>query len=170
MLCQLTGDLPVRSQIGVILPTYYESQNVEGLIAEIENLGLDASILVVDDSSPDKTSEIVKKLQKKYANLLLCIRPRKGGLGSAITNGFRVFLSLANPPKVIITMDADYSHDPKAIPQLLRPMKSGCGIVIGSRYCRGGNTAGWSWARKVLSRSANVIAKSVVGLHLHDCT
>jgi len=170
MLCQLTGDLTVRSQIGVILPTYCESQNVEGLIDEIETLGLDASILVVDDSSPDKTSEIVKKLQKRYTNLLLYVRSQKGGLGSAITDGFRVFLSLANPPKFIVTMDADYSHDPKAILQLLRQMKSGCGIVIGSRYCRGGNTAGWSWARKVVSRGANVVAKSVVGLNLHDYT
>src|SRR3989337_2581196 len=100
MLCQLTGDLTVRSQIGVILPTYCESQNVEGLITEIENLGLDASVLVVDDSSPDKTSEIVKKLQGRYTNLLLNVRPRKDGLGSAITDGFRVFLSLANPPKI----------------------------------------------------------------------
>ena len=70
----------------------------------------------------------------------------------------------------MVTMDADYSHDPKAILQLLRRMKGGCGIVIGSRYCRGGSTAGWSWARKVVSRGANVVAKSVVGLNLHDYT
>jgi dolichol-phosphate mannosyltransferase len=67
-------------------------------------------------------------------------------------------------------MDADYSHNPKAVPQLLSKMQSGCGIVIGSRYCRGGKIAGWSGARKIISRTANIIAKFLVGLKLRDCT
>jgi dolichol-phosphate mannosyltransferase len=167
---QLTGDLCVTSEVGVILPTYREAENIANLIDEIENLQLNTSILVIDDSSPDRTAETVKNLQKKYSNILLCVRPKKSGLGTAITDGFKIFLSLKSAPKFIVTMDADYSHNPKAVPQLLSKMQSGCGIVIGSRYCRGGKIAGWSGARKIISRTANVVAKFLVGLKLRDCT
>jgi len=167
---QLTGNLDVNAPIGVILPTYSEAQNIEGLITDIEKLPLNTSILVIDDSSPDKTAEIVRNLQKKYDNVFLCVRPQKSGLGNAITDGFKTYLSLKNPPRVIVTMDADYSHDPKAIPQLVQHLQPGVGIVVGSRYCRGGNTAGWSWSRKFLSRTANIAANSIVRLKVRDCT
>ena len=170
MSYQLTGDLGVNSEVGVILPTYREADNIGKLIVEIENLPLNASILVIDDSSPDKTAEIVKDLQKNYGNILLCVRPKKSGLGTAITEGVKIFLSLKTSPQFIVTMDADYSHNPQAILQLLSNMQSGCGIVIGSRYCRGGKTAGWPYARKIISRAANIVAKSVVGSKLDDCT
>jgi dolichol-phosphate mannosyltransferase len=166
----LMGALRKPSDVGVILPTYREAENITSLISEIENLPLETAILVIDDSSPDRTAEIVKNLQKKYENILLYVRPEKRGLGTAITDGFKIFLSLKSPPKFIMTMDADYSHNPKALPQLLSGMQSGCGIVIGSRYCRGGETAGWSFTRKMISRTANVVAKFLVGLKLRDCT
>jgi dolichol-phosphate mannosyltransferase len=167
---RLTGDFGVISEIGVILPTYQEVENIANLIEGIENLQLNTSILVVDDSSPDGTAETVKNLQKKYDNILLCVRPQKRGLGTAITDGFKIFLALKSVPKFIVTMDADYSHDPKAVPQLLPKMQSGWGIVIGSRYCRGGKIVGWSGARKIVSRTANFAAKFLVGLKLRDCT
>jgi len=167
---RLTGDFGVISEIGVILPTYREVENIANLIEGIENLQLNTSILVVDDSSPDGTAETVKNLQKKYDNILLCVRPQKRGLGTAITDGFKIFLALKSVPKFIVTMDADYSHNPKAVPQLLPKMQSGCGIVIGSRYCRGGKIVGWSGARKIVSRTANFAAKFLVGLKLRDCT
>jgi dolichol-phosphate mannosyltransferase len=170
MSYQLTGDLGVNAEVGVILPTYCEAGNIGKLIVEIENLPLNASILVMDDSSPDKTAEIVKKLQRKYGNILLCVRPEKSGLGTAITDGFKIFLSLKNSPRFIVTMDADYSHNPKAILQLLTRMQCGCGIAIGSRYYRGGGTVGWPFTRKIISRAANTVAKSVIGFKLHDCT
>src|SRR3990170_3868571 len=134
---QIAGKLDLTAPIGVILPTYCEAQNIEGLITDIEKLPLNTSIIVIDDSSPDKTAEIVRNLQKKYDNVFLCVRPQKSGLGTAITDGFKTYLSLKNPPRVIVTMDADYSHDPKAIPQLVQHMQPGVGIVVGSRYCRG---------------------------------
>jgi len=169
-MSHLMGALRDASDVGVILPTYREAENITNLIDEIENLPLETAILVIDDSSPDGTAEVVKNLQKKYGNILLCVRPEKRGLGTAITDGFKIFLSLKSPPRFIVTMDADYSHNPKAIPQLLSTMQTGCGIVIGSRYCRGGETAGWSCARKIISRTANVVAKFLVGLKLDDCT
>ncbi len=170
MSFQLTGDLKSPSTVGVILPTYREAENIANLIEDIENLELNISILVIDDSSPDRTAEVVKNLQKKYGNLLLCIRPKKSGLGTAITDGFKIFLGSQFPPRFIVTMDADYSHNPKEVPQLLSNMQNGCGIVIGSRYCRGGKIAGWPFTRKIVSRAANGIAKFLMGLKLRDCT
>jgi dolichol-phosphate mannosyltransferase len=168
MFSQLIGDF--KPQVGILLPTYCEIQNIEALITEIKNLPINTTILVIDDSSPDGTAETVKKLQRKYVDLLLHIRPQKSGLGSAITDGFRIFLSLNNVPHFIVTMDADYSHNPEDLPRLVSNMYGGCDLTIGSRYCKGGKIAGWSFTRKVLSRSANVLARSILGLQLHDCT
>jgi dolichol-phosphate mannosyltransferase len=170
MSFQLTGCLKGTSDVGVILPTYSEAENIANLIEEIERLPVEAAILVIDDSSPDRTAEVVEKLQEKYGNILLCVRPEKLGLGTAIRDGFKIFLSLKFPPKFIIVMDADYSHDPKVIPRLLAKIQDGCGVVVGSRYCRGGEIAGWSCTRKIASRAANVAAKFLVGLKLDDCT
>lgn len=170
MSYQLSGNVDLSSEVGVILPTYREAENIAKLIAEIENLSINASILVIDDSSPDKTAELVKTLQKKYGNILLCVRPEKSGLGTAITDGFKIFLSLKNSPRFVVTMDADYSHNPEAILHLLSTMCCGCGIAIGSRYCRGGKTVGWPFTRKLISRAANAVAKSIVGFKLNDCT
>ena len=170
MSFQLTGDLKVTSDVGVILPTYREAENIASLIEDIKNLPFNTSILVIDDSSPDRTEEIVKILQKKYGNILLCVRPEKSGLGTAITDGFKIFLSSKHPPKFIVTMDADYSHNPKAMPQLLSGMQSGCGIVIGSRYCKGGKIDGWPFTRKIISRAANIVAKFLMDLKPRDCT
>jgi len=172
MSYQLIGNPNVvGSEIGIILPTYREADNISKLIEDIEDLKLDVSILVIDDSSPDETAKIVQEKQNKYGNVLFYVRPKKGGLGTAITDGFKFFLSSKQAPKYVVTMDADYSHNPKAIPQLISGMhESDYGIVIGSRYCKGGNIKGWPFTRKVISRIANFIAKLSLGLKPHDCT
>jgi len=170
MLRQVNGDADIDSQIGVVLPTYCEAQNITKLIPEIEALPLNTTILVVDDSSPDGTAEAVKKLQVQYPNILLLVRPEKLGLGTAITDGFKVFLSLKNVPEFVVTMDADYSHLPEDLPRLVSNVRSGYSLVIGSRYCHGGKIAGWSFARKVISQSANFLARSLLNLRPNDCT
>jgi len=168
---QLIGHEVPGAEIGIILPTYREAENISKLIDDIESLKLNSTILVIDDSSPDKTGEIVREKQKKCSNVMLCIRPKKSGLGTAITDGFKFFLTLKLPPKYVITMDADYSHYPKAIPQLLSTMrKTDCGIVVGSRYIKGGAITNWPFTRKMISRAANSIAKFSLGLKPHDCT
>ncbi len=90
----------MNSEVGVILPTYGEAENISKLIEDIENLKLDASILVIDDSSPDGTAEIVQEKQKKYPNITLYVRPKKTGLGTAITDGFKIFLIRQATPKI----------------------------------------------------------------------
>jgi len=166
----IEGNLGINSEIGIILPTYCEAQNIEKLIDEIENLNLSTSILVIDDSSPDGTTNIVKKCQEKHDDILLFVRPKKSGLGTAITDGFRIFLSLKKPPKYIITMDADYSHNPKEIPKLIAPVQRGFDLVIGSRYCKGGSTRDWSIVRLIISKVANFIASCMIGAKICDYT
>ncbi len=168
---QLIGNSMRGYEVGVILPTYREADNISNLIDDIEKLNLNAELLVIDDSSPDKTAQIVQQKQTQYPNIRLHVRPKKSGLGSAITDGFKIFLNSENTPKYIVTMDADYSHNPQALPQLLSNMKDERdGIVIGSRYVKGGATEGWPLTRKVISKTANFIAKVALGLKLKDCT
>jgi len=160
----------IDSEIGIMLPTYCEAANIEKLILELEDSNLNASILVIDDSSPDGTADLVRKLQKKYSNIVLLVRSRKLGLGTAITDGFRMFLSGKNPPKYIITMDADYSHNPQQIPSLLASGRKGHDLVVGSRYCQGGGTQDWSLARHAISKVANLITKFRVDAKISDYT
>jgi len=166
----IEGDLEINSEIGVILPTYCEAANIKRLIGEIENLNMSISILVIDDSSPDGTANIVRGLQKEHDNILLLVRPRKSGLGTAITDGFKIFLSLRNPPEFIVTMDADYSHNPKDALRVVNAAKEGRGLAIGSRYCKGGGIINWSLFRLVTSRIANLVASSLVRARIHDYT
>ena len=166
----IEDNIGYNKEAGILLATYCEASNIERLIVEIESLKKDLQILVIDDSSPDGTADIVRSLQARYANILLIVRPSKLGLGTALTLGFQTFLSLKKPPKKIIAMDADYSHNPQDIPLLLSSLRKGDGLVIGSRYCQGGRISGWPLTRRVISRAANILAKSIARLKLYDCT
>jgi dolichol-phosphate mannosyltransferase len=169
-LKNIEGDLHTKSEIGIILPTYCEAVNIESLIGDIENLNLDLRVIVIDDSSPDGTANTVRKLQKKYKNILLSVRSKKLGLGTAITDGFKILLSLKNPPAYIVTMDADYSHNPKDVPRAVLAAKKGKGLAIGSRYCKGGGVVKWSIFRRVTSRVANILASLLVRARINDYT
>lgn len=164
------GDTGLNSELGFILPTYCEAASIEPLIHEIEGLNLSTSILVIDDSSPDHTADLVKRLNEKYKNILVLVRPKKSGLGTAITDGFRVFLSLKNPPRYIVTMDADYSHDPSDVPSVVSAAKEVQGLAIGSRYCAGGRVANWNLFRWLISRIANTLSSCLIGAGIHDYT
>ncbi len=156
--------------VAVMLPTYDEAENIESLIREIESLNLDLTITVIDDSSPDRTADIARRLHDEYGNVHVVSRPEKQGLGTAITDGFRYALSLPRVPDYIILMDADYSHNPKDIPRLLAVARKGSDLVIGSRYIDGGENVGSSLRRRVISRLANFVAAFTVGARFHDCT
>ncbi len=157
-------------KVAVVLPTYCEAENIESLIRELQELKLNLLIAVIDDSSPDGTTEIVKKLQEEHDNILLFIRPKKLGLGTAIITGFRLILSLKDTPEYIIAMDADYSHSPQEIPRLIYTANCGADLVVGSRYCQGGKIIGSHWKRKLISRFANFTAARIVGVGVRDCT
>ena len=172
MSCKVLGEASfLNSELGVILPTYNEADTIGQLIEDIENLNLNATILIIDDSSPDGTLGIAQQKQEKYENVLLYTRAQKRGLGTAITDGFKFFLNAQFIPKYIITMDADYSHNPQDIPRFLSTIKEcNSGIVIGSRYINTGRIAGWPISRKILSKTANYTARVALGLKLKDCT
>ena len=156
--------------IAVLLPTYCERENIGNLIREIQELNLSISLIVVDDSSSDGTSDIVKELAEEYDNITLISRPGKLGLGTAITDGFRCALKLNKIPTYIITMDSDYSHNPQDISRLVESAKKGNDVVIGSRYVKGGNARNWPLKRRLISRFANVIANIIIGRRTRDCT
>jgi dolichol-phosphate mannosyltransferase len=153
-----------------MLPTYNEAENIESLIREIQSLNLDLTIALVDDSSPDETANIARKLNEEYGNIHIISRPEKLGLGTAITDGFRYLLSRKRTPDYIITMDADYSHNPQDIPRLLNAARKGHDLVLGSRYIKQGKVIGSSLSRRAISRIANIIAGITIGTRLHDCT
>lgn len=157
-------------EAAIILPTYNESENIRDLILAIEELNIDSLILVIDDSSPDGTQEIVRGLQKEFENIMLIVRPRKMGLGTAITDGFKTILSLPDKPEYVITMDADFSHNPKDIPRLIQHAKEGYDIVVGSRYIKGGEIVGWTPTRIIISGIANRMAKAILRIPINDLT
>ncbi len=165
-----TETLDKKPSVAILLPTYCEAGNIESLIRRIKALKPDSLIIVIDDSSHDGTGGIVKRLQKRYANLRVVTRPAKLGLGTAITDGFRIVLSLEDSPDYIISMDADYSHNPEAIPKLLTTAQEGYDLVIGSRYLDDSRIVGWHTMRRLISRVANFIASTVLGVRIHDCT
>lgn len=163
-------NLTAEPSIIIIIPTYCEAKNIERLIRKIQTLNLNLRIVVVDDSSPDQTQHIVTELNKEFNNIVLVSRPKKLGLGTAITDGFRNALALDPIPDFIITMDSDFSHNPKDIPRLVNIAKKGYNLVVGSRYISGGKMKNWPLSRKIISRFANVIATGAVGLRINDFT
>lgn len=154
----------------IVLPTYNESENIRNLILAIEELKINPLILVIDDSSPDGTQNIVRGLQREFNNIMLVVRPCKMGLGTAIREGFKILASLPERPEYVITMDADFSHNPNDIPRLLRYAEKGYDVVVGSRYIKGGAIKGWSILRITISKIANKIAKNLIRLQINDYT
>jgi len=151
----------------IIIPTYNEINNIELIINKIVHLNLNVDILVVDDNSPDKTFEKVKILQQELTNLFLIINKKKSGIGKAYIKGFEFAID-KNYNKVI-QIDADMSHNPDDIIKLIHASKSH-DLIIGSRYINGIRIINWPLTRLALSYFANLYAKTITGLHIHDCT
>ena len=150
-------------RVQVVIPTYQEAENIATAIDGARQALPDAAILVVDDSSPDGTATVAERCG---ANVL--VRPRREGLGAAYRDGW--LQALDDGFDVIVSMDADGSHDPAALPQLIAPIESGADLVLGSRYIAGGAVPGWPAHRLWLSKGGNTYAKAVLGLPVHDAT
>lgn len=152
----------------VIIPTYNEKSNIGRLIVEVLEKDYRLDILVIDDASPDGTAEVVKAIVAQNPRVNLMERPGKLGLGTAYIAGFK--WALERPYEFMFEMDADFSHDPKSLPEMLKAIEN-ADVVIGSRYLEGRVTvANWPITRLLLSYGANVYARAVTGLKIYDAT
>ncbi len=153
----------------VILPTYNEAENIEEVLTRTRAAVPDASILVVDDGSPDGTADLAEGFDATLGNISVLRRSGKSGLGSAYRAGFR--WGIERGYEALVEMDSDLSHDPAALPGMLATLEStGAGLVVGSRYIPGGTIPDWSWHRKALSRWGNRYAGFVLGMPVRDAT
>ncbi len=152
----------------VVIPTYNEAENVEAVVRRVRSALPGAGILVVDDGSPDGTADLVDKVGVELPDVHVLRRSGKAGLGSAYRAGFRWGLDAGYD--ACVEMDADFSHDPAALPSLVAPLEDGYEVVIGSRYVPGGKIPNWSWSRHLLSWGGNRYADAVLGLGVADST
>ncbi len=151
----------------VVIPTYNEIDNIIRIIKAILDVKPDMHILVVDDNSPDGTADSVKDFATTNPNIHIIVRAGKMGLGTAYCEGFA--WALENGFEAIMEMDADFSHDPKEIPNFMEAIKE-YDLVIGSRYSVGVNVVNWPLRRLILSYGANIYARVITGIPVHDAT
>jgi dolichol-phosphate mannosyltransferase len=153
----------------VIIPTYNERGNIENILDAVMDLKEDFHVLVVDDSSPDGTADLVRKKQEEHPALIhLLERKEKTGLGTAYIAGFRWALNKGYG--YIFEMDADFSHNPKDLPRLYEACANGADMSVGSRYTKGGKVSNWPYSRVLMSYFASLYVRMVLWLHIKDTT
>jgi dolichol-phosphate mannosyltransferase len=155
------------TQAWIVIPTYNEAENLPALVAAVR-AEIAASILVVDDNSPDGTGRIADELAADHPDVHVLHRPGKAGLAAAYVAGFQH--ALAEGADYVLEMDADFSHDPADLPRLLEAARTGADVVLGSRYVPGGGVDGWSLDRQILSRAGGLYARFVLGSSIRDLT
>ena len=152
----------------MVLPTFQEAANVVEVLRRVRAAAPGADVLVVDDGSPDGTADLAQAAGRELGGVDVLRRTAKAGLGKAYRAGFAV--GLERGYEVLVEMDADLSHDPAALPSLLRAVEDGADLAIGSRYVSGGSIPAWSASRRALSRNGNRYAAAALGLGVHDAT
>ena len=155
-------------RVVVVVPTYEEADNVVALCEAVRTAVPDASILIVDDDSPDGTADRARAAGERLGHVDVLVQAGKGGLGNAYRAGFRT--ALERGADVVVQMDADLSHDAAALPALIANVEHGADLAIGSRYVPGGRTLDWPRDRRLLSRWGNRSAAGVLGLAVNDAT
>jgi dolichol-phosphate mannosyltransferase len=151
----------------LIIPTYNEAENLYPLLQQIFTYAPLTDVLIVDDHSPDGTGELADNFQKNDARVQVLHRAGKLGLGTAYLAGFK--FALAHGYDAAFEMDADFSHDPRYLPDFIQAIGD-ADVVIGSRYIAGGETPNWSMLRRLISGSGNIFARLMLGIQVHDCT
>ncbi|MFL6136793.1 MAG: polyprenol monophosphomannose synthase [Frankiaceae bacterium] len=151
----------------VVIPTYDERDNVEGIVDRLRRAVPEASVLVVDDDSPDGTGDVADAIAARDPAVAVLHRTRKDGLGGAYIAGFG--WGIERGFDVLVEMDADGSHSPEELPRLLAALRD-ADLVLGSRWVPGGEVRNWPLARKLLSRGGNAYARVLLGVPLHDAT
>jgi dolichol-phosphate mannosyltransferase len=155
------------AQILIVVPTYNERENLPGFVAALLALPQQIECLIVDDNSPDGTGKIADELVKASQRVHVLHRPGKQGLGAAYVAGF--VWALERNYQFVVSMDADFSHDPAQLPTLLA-VRDKQVVVIGSRYVKGGRIVGWDWRRYLNSWGANWVTRLLLGLPVRDAT
>ena len=153
--------------IRIVIPTYNERENIVPLIEAILALPVRAGVIIVDDNSPDGTGDLADRLHAEHPSVEVIHRRAKLGLGTAHIAGLK--RALTRGANLAITMDADFSHHPRYIPDLIAAMQHS-DLCIGSRYVPGGGTVDCTLPRRLLSHGANAFARLMLGLSAHDCT
>jgi len=152
----------------VIVPTFNEAENIEPFLRAVRRYAPAAHVLVADDNSPDGTADVAEAVASEVGHVKVLRRPSKDGLGAAYRASFHV--GLDEGYEALVQIDADLSHDPAVLPRLLDALERGADLAIGSRYVPGGSTPNWPLHRRVLSRSANHFATTVLRLPIRDAT
>jgi dolichol-phosphate mannosyltransferase len=155
--------------VWVVLPTYNERDNIERMATAILSALPEASLLIVDDSSPDGTGKLADTIAAREERVSVLHRPAKEGLGVAYRESFRWVLARSET-RAVVQMDADFSHDPADLPRLLAPLMGNADLVLGTRYMAGGGTVGWPWYRRLISRGGTLFARTVLLLPYRDLT
>lgn len=151
----------------VVIPTYNEVENLELVVRAVREHGY--KVLIVDDGSPDGTGDVADSLAAADPDAVSVLhRTEKGGLGPAYSAGFA--RGIADGAAVLCEMDADFSHDPAALPALMAAIDEGADVAIGSRYVPGGGVENWPWHRRALSRFGNRYAGFMLGTPIKDMT
>jgi dolichol-phosphate mannosyltransferase len=158
-----------RPRALVIIPTYNEADNIGSIVPTVleQVVPVELHVLVVDDSSPDGTADLVRQMAASDSRVHLLSRPGKLGLGTAYVAGFRY--ALAEGYDFVFEMDADFSHDPRSIPGFLQAIE-GHHVVLGSRYLTGVTVVNWPLQRLILSYGANLYTRVITGLPFMDAT
>jgi len=152
----------------IVTPTYQESENIVEFLQRTRAAAPDADILVVDDNSPDGTADLADEVGSRLGNIEVLRRPRKIGIGDAVRAGFT--LGIDRGYDIVVQIDADLSHDPAALPELLGEIEKGADAAIGSRYVPGGSIPHWPWYRRTVSKWGNRYATLVLGIPIRDAT
>lgn len=156
------------ARTAIVIPTYNEREGLRDIVSAVRVAAPEASILIVDDNSPDGTGKLGDELAAADPAVRTMHRPAKMGLGPAYLDAFRRLLD--EGWERIVQMDADFSHDPADVPRLLAALEAGADLAIGSRYVEGGITVNWGRGRKLVSRGGSLYARTILGLDIRDLT
>jgi dolichol-phosphate mannosyltransferase len=152
----------------IVIPTYNEKECVAAIVEAVRDAVPLATVMVVDDSSPDGTGAIADQLAARDGQVRVLHRPGKEGLGAAYLQAFAI--ALAEGWDRVVQMDADFSHDPRDVPRLLAALEQGADLAVGSRYVAGGGTQNWGLGRRIISRGGGGYARLALGVTVHDLT
>jgi dolichol-phosphate mannosyltransferase len=151
----------------IVVPTYNERENITPLVQAVLAAAPELDVLVIDDRSPDDTANYARQIFGADARVSVLTRSGPRSFGRSLRDGYRVGFERGYGR--VIQMDADFSHDPNAIPALIEASRD-ADLVIGSRYCKGGRVADWPWHRELLSRFANQYVSRIIGVNVRDST